>query len=98
MSTDAETRSGDAPAPTRTTDSADERLVGRIGTGTAILAVCSVQLVAFAAALAVGYPGAYAGFAVVSAGAIAAYRNRGAFGVLAATLGTVLLVALGLPC
>ncbi|WP_276279781.1 ABC transporter permease [Halorussus caseinilyticus] len=97
MSTDAETRSGDAPAPTRTTDSADERLVGRIGTGTAILAVCSVQLVAFAAALAVGYPGAYAGFAVVSAGAIAAYRNRGAFGVLAATLGTVLLVALGLP-
>ncbi|NEU55511.1 ABC transporter permease [Halorussus sp. MSC15.2] len=89
MSTDAENRSSartaaGTPAP-------------RVGTGTAVLAVVSVQLVAFAAALAVGYPGAYAGFAVLSAGAIAAYRNRGAFGVLAATLGTTLLVALGLP-
>lgn len=62
-----------------------------------VLAVLSVQLVAFAVAMAVGYPGAYAGFAILSAGAIAAYRDRGAFGILAATLGTTLLVALGLP-
>ncbi|WP_246045644.1 ABC transporter permease [Halorussus ruber] len=97
MSTDTETRTeGETTAP-RATDSADESLVGGIGTGTALLAVVSVQLVAFAAAVGVGYPGAYAGFAVLSAGAIAAYRNRGAFGILSATLGTVLLVALGLP-
>jgi molybdate/tungstate transport system permease protein len=84
VSTDAETRTGALPPV-------------RIGTGTAVLAVLSVQLVAFAVAVAAGYPGAYAGFAVLSAGAIAAWRNRGAFGVLAATLGTTLLVALGLP-
>jgi molybdate/tungstate transport system permease protein len=69
----------------------------RVGTGTAVLAVLSIQLVAFAAAVAAGYPGAYAGFAVLSAGAVAAWRNRGAFGTLAALLGTTLLVALGLP-
>ncbi|PSP56049.1 sulfate ABC transporter permease [Halobacteriales archaeon QS_1_67_19] len=69
----------------------------RIGTGGAVLAVLTVQLVAFGAATAAGYPGAYAAFAVLSAGAVAAYYDRGAFGVLAATLGTVLLVALGLP-
>ena len=84
MSTDAETRTGALAPP-------------RVGTGTAVLAVLSVQLVAFAVAVAVGYPGAYAGFAVLSAGAIAAWEDRGAFGVLAATLGTTLLVALGLP-
>jgi len=98
VSTDTETRTeGETPTAPRATDSADESLVGGIGTGTALLAVVSVQLVAFAAAVGVGYPGAYAGFAVLSAGAIAAYRNRGAFGILSATLGTVLLVALGLP-
>ena len=97
MSTDTETSGEeDVPAPSRTaTGSADG--FGRIGTGTAVLAVASVQLLAFAAAVAVGYPGAYAGFAVVSAGAIAAWRDRGPFGILAATLGTTLLVALGLP-
>jgi molybdate/tungstate transport system permease protein len=97
VSTDTETGGeGDVPAPNRTaTGSADDS--GRIGTGTAVLAVASVQLLAFAAAVAVGYPGAYAGFAVVSAGAIAARRDRGAFGIVAATLGTTLLVALGLP-
>lgn len=96
MSTDTETGGeGDTTASGLPTDSA--RFSARIGIGTAVLAVVSVQLVAFAAAVAVGYPGAYAGFAVVSAGAIAAWRDRGAFGILAATLGTTLLVALGLP-
>lgn len=84
VSTDAETRTRALVPP-------------RVGTGTAVLAVLSVELVAFAVAVAVGYPGAYAGFAVLSAGAIAAWQDRGAFGVLAATLGTTLLVALGLP-
>jgi molybdate/tungstate transport system permease protein len=93
VSTDTETSGEeDVPAPSRTATGS-----GRIGTGTAVLAVASVQLLAFAAAVAVGYPGAYAGFAVVSAGAIAAWRDRGAFGIVAATLGTTLLVALGLP-
>jgi molybdate/tungstate transport system permease protein len=105
VSTDTETRGegdataprgdGDATASARATDSVG--FSDRIGTGTAVLAVVSVQLVAFATAVAVGYPGAYAGFAVVSAGAIASWRDRGAFGILAATLGTTLLVALGLP-
>jgi molybdate/tungstate transport system permease protein len=95
VTTDAEERTTTGVRPD--SEAADERLAGRVGTGTAVLAVVSVQLVAFAAAVGAGYPGAYAGFAVVSAGAIAAYRNRGAFGILSATLGTVLLVALGLP-
>ena len=105
-----ETTRGDAGAPTdgahRATDEASSSvaapadgrgLASRFGTGTAVLAVLVVQLVAFAVAFRAGYPGAYAGFAVLSAGAVAAYRRRGAFGVLAATLGTTLLVALGLP-
>ena len=103
MSTDTETqseagaRSDAAPSSREATSSAARSLGGRVGTGTVILAVVSVQLVAFVTALAVGYPGAYAGFAVVSAAGLAVARNRGTFGVLAATLGTVLLVALGLP-
>ncbi|WP_321112008.1 ABC transporter permease [Halorussus salinisoli] len=103
MSTDTETKGetgprSDADASASARASADEEgVLARIGTGTTVLAVVSVQLVAFAVALAVGYPGAYAGFAVLSAGAIAASRDRGAFGALAATLGTALLVALGLP-
>lgn len=84
--TDAEGRTGaGTPSP------------ARIGTGTAVLAVLSVQVVAFAVAVAVGYPGAYAGFAVLSAVAIAARRDRNSFEMLAAALGTTLLVALGLP-
>lgn len=100
MSTDAQSQRGtgvraddasSAPEP-------DGGALGsRVGAGTAVLAVLSVQVVAFGVAVSAGFPGAYAGFAVLSAAAIAARRDRGAFGVLAATLGTALLVALGLP-
>lgn len=62
-----------------------------------MLAVVTVQLVAFALAFAAGRPSAYAIFAVVSAAILAFSADRGTFGVLAATLGTVLLVALALP-
>ncbi|WP_440007164.1 ABC transporter permease [Halomicrococcus sp. SG-WS-1] len=68
-----------------------------LGTGTTVLAFVTVQLLAFAFAFGVDRPGAYALFAVVSTGAVAHYRDRGAFGVAAATLGSVLLVLLALP-
>ncbi|WP_458187983.1 ABC transporter permease [Haladaptatus sp. NG-WS-4] len=67
------------------------------GRGPSILAVVTVQLVAFALAFAVGRPSTYAVFAVLSAAMLAFSADRGTFGVLAATLGTVLLVALALP-
>jgi len=62
-----------------------------------VLAFVTVQLLAFAFAFSVDLPGAYALFAVASTGAVAYRRDRGAFGVAAATFGSVLLVALALP-
>ncbi|WP_284013004.1 ABC transporter permease [Halobaculum litoreum] len=70
---------------------------GRAAGPGAVVAFVAVQALAFAAAYALGRPGAYAVFAVGSV-AVAAYALDGsAFTVAAATLGSVLLVALGLP-
>ena len=84
-------------ADTKTTAAETRTVPGSVATGTTVLAVLTVQFVAFAVALSVGYPGAYAVFAVCSAAALAVVHDRGAFGLAAASLGTVLLVALGLP-
>ncbi|WP_435155438.1 ABC transporter permease [Haladaptatus sp. DFWS20] len=67
------------------------------GTGTSVLTVITVQLLAFSISFSVGHPELYAVFAILSAGALAFAAGRGTFGILAATLGTVLLVALALP-
>ena len=68
-----------------------------LGRGSVALAVIAVQVVAFAAAYSLGRPTLYAGFVVLSAAALGFASRRGLFGVAMATLGSVLLVALGIP-
>ncbi|MFC7069406.1 ABC transporter permease [Halobaculum lipolyticum] len=73
--------------------------VGGVGVGrrTVVVAFAAVQALAFAGAYTLGRPGLYA-FFVVGSVAVAAYALDGtAFTVAAATLASVLLVALGLP-
>lgn len=71
--------------------------VPALGRGSVVLSFLVVQAVAFALSYAAGYPTAYAVFGLASAAAVAARADRGLFGVASATLGSVLLVALGLP-
>ena len=95
-SAESETAGERQPTPkTRTQATRTRGATARVPVGATVLAVLTVQLVTFAAALAVGRPGLYAVFALVSA--LAVGLRRGTFDALAATLGTVLLVALGLP-
>jgi len=71
--------------------------LGQFGKGSVALAVVAVQLLAFAAAYAVGRPTLYALFVVASAVALGVASRKGTFGIAMATLGSVLMVALGLP-
>jgi molybdate/tungstate transport system permease protein len=71
--------------------------VAGLGRGSVALAVVAVQAVAFVAAYSVGRPTLYAGFVVLSAAALGFASRRGLFGVAMAALGSVLLVALGIP-
>lgn len=61
------------------------------------MAVVAVQLLAFLATYAVGLPTVYAVFVILSAVGIGVGSQQGSFGVVMAALGSVLLVALGLP-
>ncbi|MFB6113285.1 MAG: ABC transporter permease [Halodesulfurarchaeum sp.] len=70
---------------------------GSIRDVTLVLAVLSVQAIAFASAFLLGIPTAYAVFAIVSAAAIAYGSGKGRFETVLAVFGTVLLLALGLP-
>lgn len=71
--------------------------VGTLGKGSIAAAVVSVQIVAFAVAYTIGRPTLYAVFLVLSAAGLGVASQEGPFGVAMATLGSVLLVALGLP-
>ena len=71
--------------------------LGGFARSSVVLAVLAVQLLAFAAAYAVGMPTLYAVFLVVSAAALGVASREGTFGIAMATVGSVLLVALGLP-
>jgi molybdate/tungstate transport system permease protein len=62
-----------------------------------LVAVGTVQVVAFSLAYAVGRPTLYAVFMIVSAAALAYGAEAGITGMAAAALGTVLLVALTFP-
>jgi molybdate/tungstate transport system permease protein len=62
-----------------------------------VLAVLTVQGVAFALAVAAGRPTAYALFMVASAAALAVGADAGLPGIAAVALGSALLVALALP-
>lgn len=73
-------------------------LIGADGANRRTLAVfVAVQVLALAAALVVGLPTLYALFVVLSAAVTATILDGSPFGVAMATLGSVLLVALGLP-
>ncbi|MFB6221324.1 MAG: ABC transporter permease [Halolamina sp.] len=67
------------------------------GRSALLLAVGTVQLVAFAVAAAIGRPTLYALFMVGSAAALAYGARAGVAGTAAAALGSVLLVALTFP-
>lgn len=71
--------------------------VGALSKGTVVSAVATVQVLAFAVTYSVGHPTWYAAFVVLSAAGIAAGSREGMFGVSMAALGSVLVVALGLP-
>ena len=68
-----------------------------LGRGSVALAAITVQLVAFSAAYLFGRPTWYVGFALVSAALLGWYGTREPFSAAAAALGSVLLLALGLP-
>jgi molybdate/tungstate transport system permease protein len=72
-------------------------VVGQFGRGSIVLAVIVVQVTAFAIAFAVDLLLLYVLFALASAAVFGYVSERGWFGPAAAALGTVLLIALGLP-
>ncbi len=68
-----------------------------LGRGSVALAAITVQLVAFAVTYVVGRPTWYVPFALVSAALLGWYGTGEPFSVAVAALGSVLLLALGLP-
>ncbi len=70
---------------------------GRLATGSIVMGFLTVQVLAFAITYVVGVPTAYAVIAIASAAGVAHFADAGAFGIATAALGTVLLVAIGLP-
>jgi len=71
--------------------------LGTFRKGTIATAVLSVQLLAFVVAYTIGKPTWYAGFLLLSAAVLAYGTREGPFGIVMATLGGALLVALALP-
>jgi len=70
---------------------------GRLGTGSLVGAFVVAQLIAFAIAYSVDRPTFYAVFAVGTAVAAAYAADEGPFAIGAVALGSVLLVAIGMP-
>lgn len=68
-----------------------------LGRGSVVAAVLTVQLVAFTLLYAVGRPTLYLVVALGSAGLLGWRARQGWFGVATAAMGTVLLLALGMP-
>jgi molybdate/tungstate transport system permease protein len=86
------TGAGGAAAGRRAAPGGERRLAG-----TVVLAVATVQAVAFGAATAAGRPTLYVPVAVASALLLGWRRGWGWFGAAVAGFGSVLLVALGVP-
>jgi molybdate/tungstate transport system permease protein len=78
--------------PTATTD-----VLGQLGRGPIVLAVIAVHVIVFAVTYSMGRPTLYALFALTSAATLGYAANWGWFGIAAAALGTILLIAVGLP-
>lgn len=72
-------------------------VMDQFGRGSTVLAVLTVQVIAFGIAFAIGQLPLYVLFALASAAIFGYVSGRGWFGPATATLGTVLLIALGLP-
>jgi molybdate/tungstate transport system permease protein len=70
---------------------------GRLGRGSAVLAFVLVQVIVFALAYTAGRTGLYVFFALGSAATVGYLSRRGWFAVVAASLGAILLIAVGLP-
>ncbi|MFH5798032.1 ABC transporter permease [Haladaptatus sp. CMAA 1911] len=68
-----------------------------LGRGSVVLAVLTVQALAFGALYVLGRPTLYVGVALCSAAVLGWRANDGWFGVASATFGVVLLLALGMP-
>ncbi|ODR81635.1 sulfate ABC transporter permease [Haladaptatus sp. W1] len=68
-----------------------------LGRGSVVLAVLTVQAIAFGTLYVIGQPTLYVGVALGSAALLGWRANDGWFGVAAATFGVVLLLALGMP-
>lgn len=86
-----------ADPPTAAVTSGQRSAVESLPRGSLVLAFVLVQLVAFAAAYTAGVPTAYAGFVLVSVLGTAYAANESAFGMAIAVLGSVLMLAVGLP-
>lgn len=83
-----------SPQPRRTLRAV---AAGRLARSSVVLAVVTVQAVAFGAAYLAGRPTLYALFALASAAALGYAAGEGWFGVAVTALGSVLVLALGLP-
>ncbi len=68
-----------------------------LGRGSVVLAVLTVQLLAFGTLYVLGHPTLYIAVALGNAALLGWQANRGWFGVAVATFGVVLLLALGMP-
>lgn len=79
------------------TEATETGWTGGFARGSAVLAVLTVQVVAFSLAYAADVPTLYAVFAVLSAVGIAFGVDAGVVGAAAAALASVLVLALGLP-
>ena len=71
--------------------------VGTAGRASILLALLTAQALAFVALYAAGYPTLYVGVALLSAAALGWRSDLGWFGAGAASLGVVLVLALGMP-
>lgn len=73
------------------------RTLGMLGRGSVVGAVLTVQIVAFVLLYLAGRPTLYLAVALASAAVLGWQSRQGWFGVAAAALGTVLLLALAMP-
>jgi molybdate/tungstate transport system permease protein len=70
---------------------------GKLGRGSAVLAFVLVQVIVFALAYTTGRTGLYVFFALGSAATVGYLSRQGWFAIAAASLGAILLIAVGLP-
>lgn len=83
--------------PTGDEDANRSEAIGSLPRRSRLLGFLVVQLLAFGSAYGAGVPTLYAGFVVVSVLVVAYVADSGAFGMLLALFGSILVLAIGLP-